>query len=144
MEPPRIVASQPSRRQAGSSPFGASLDPLNLILTALAQGAAKAATDVVPDAYKSLRGLLTQRFAGKPTAELVLQEHAADPATYEAPLRKQLEQAALADDPQVLDLARELLERLGPPPAPTFEIGRGAKGIIGQTVIGATIVGDLL
>ena len=60
-----------------------------------------------------------------------------------APRRKQLEQAALADDPEVLALARELLERLGPPPAPAIEIGRGAKGIIGQTVIGATIVGDL-
>jgi hypothetical protein len=119
------------------------LDPLTLILTALAQGAAKAATEVVPDAYKSLRGLLKQRFAGKPTAELVLQEHAADPATYEAPLRKQLELAALADDPEVLALARELLERLGCPPGPTFEIGRNGKGIIGQTVIGATIVGDL-
>jgi hypothetical protein len=119
------------------------MDPLTLILMALAQGAAKAATDVVPDAYKSLRDLLKQRLAGKPTAELVLQEHAADPATYEAPLRKQLEQAALADDPEVLALARELLERLGTPSAPTIEIGRGAKGIIGQTVSGATIVGDL-
>jgi hypothetical protein len=119
------------------------IDPLTLILTALAQGAAKAATDVVPDAYKSLRELLKQRFAGKPTGELVLQEHAADPATYEAPLRKQLEQAALADDPEVLALARELLERLGPPSGPTVEIGRNGKGIIGQNVIGATIVGDL-
>ena len=68
------------------------MDPLTLILTALAQGAAKAATDVVPDVYKSLRDLLKQRLAGKPTAELVLQEHAADPSTYEAPLRKQLQQ----------------------------------------------------
>jgi hypothetical protein len=108
-----------------------------------AQGAAKAATDVVPDAYTSLRDLLKQRLAGKPTAELVLQEHAADPATYEAPLRKQLEQAALADDPEVLALARELLERLGPPSGPTVEIGRNGIGIIGQNVIGATIVGDL-
>ena len=42
------------------------------------------------------------------------------------------------------DAAPELLqERLGPPPAPTIEIGRSAKGIIGQTVSGATIVGDL-
>ena len=119
------------------------MDPLTLILTALAQGAAKAATEVVPDAYKSLRELLKQRFAGKPTGELVLQEHAADPSTYEAPLRKQLEQAALADDPEVLALARDLLERLGTPPAPTFEIGRNGIGIIGQNVIGATIVGDL-
>lgn len=116
------------------------MDPITLIVTALVQGAAKAATDVVPDAYKGLRDLLRKRFAGKPAAEMVLEEHASDPQTYEAPLRKQLEQAALAQDPEVLALARQLLEQLG---APSIEIGRGSKGIIGQTVSNATIVGDI-
>ncbi|MFN6338611.1 MAG: hypothetical protein ACK41W_07795 [Cyanobacteriota bacterium] len=91
------------------------MDPITLIITALVQGAAK----------------------------IVFQEHASDPQTYEAPLRKQLEQAALAEDPQVLALARQLLEQLGAPAAPAIEIGRGAKGIIGQTVTNATIVGDI-
>jgi hypothetical protein len=37
-----------------------------------------------------------------------------------------------------------LLEQLGAPAAsPAIEIGRGAKGIIGQTVSNATIVGDI-
>ena len=107
------------------------------------QGAAKAATDVVPDAYKGLRELLRKRFAGKPAAELVLEEHASDPQTYEAPLRKQLEQAALAEDAEVLTMARQLLAQLGAPAAPAIDIGRGAKGIIGQTVTNATIVGDI-
>jgi hypothetical protein len=120
------------------------LDPITLIVTALAQGAAKAATDVVPDAYKGFRELLRKRFVGKPAAEMVLEEHASDPQTYEAPLRKQLEQAALAEDSEVLALALQLLEQLGAPTAaPAIEIGRGAKGIIGQTVSKATIVGDL-
>ena len=120
------------------------MDPISLIVMALAQGAAKAATDVVPDAYRGLRELLQNRFAGKPSAEMVLQEHAGDPDTYEAPLRKQLQEAELADDPQVLALARTLLEQLGTGDvSPTLEIGRGSKGIIGQTVSGATIVGDI-
>jgi hypothetical protein len=119
------------------------LDPITLIVTALVQGAAKAATDVVPDAYKGLRELLRKRFAGKPAAELVLEEHASDPQTYEAPLRKQLEQAALAEDAEVLTMARQLLAQLGAPAAPAIEIGRGARGIIGQTVTNATIVGDI-
>jgi hypothetical protein len=107
------------------------MDPISLIVTALVQGAAKAATDVVPDAYKGLRELLRKRFAGKPAAELVLEEHAADPQTYEA-------------DPEVLALARQLLEQLGAPAgSPAIEIGRGAKGIIGHTVSNATIVGDI-
>ena len=119
------------------------MDPITLIVTALVQGAAKAATDVVPDAYKGLRELLRKRFAGKPAAELVLEEHASDPQTYEAPLRKQLEQAALAEDAEVLTMARQLLAQLGAPAAPAIDIGRGAKGIIGQTVTNATIVGDI-
>ncbi len=120
------------------------MDPITLIVTALVQGAAKAAIDVVPDAYKGLRVLLSKRFVGKPAAEMVLQEHATDPQTYEAPLRKQLEQAALADDPEVLALSRQLLEQLGAPAAASaIEIGRGAKGIIGQTVSNAAIVGDI-
>ncbi len=43
----------------------------------------------------------------------------------------------------MLALARQLLEQLGAPAAPAIEIGRGAKGIIGQTVTNATIVGDI-
>jgi hypothetical protein len=119
------------------------MDPITLIIMALVQGAAKAATDVVPDAYKGLLELLRKRFAGKPAAEMVLEEHASDPQSYEAPLRKQLEQAALVEDPEVLALAQQLLEQLGSPVAPAIEIGRGAKGIIGQTVTNATIVGDI-
>ena len=50
----------------------------------------------------------------------------------------------MAEDSEVLALALQLLEQLGAPTAaPAIEIGRGAKGIIGQTVSKATIVGDL-
>ena len=62
------------------------MDEITLIMTALVQGAAKAATDVVPDAYKALRDLLRKRFADKPAAAIVLEKHASDPQTYEAPL----------------------------------------------------------
>jgi hypothetical protein len=122
------------------------MDPTTLILTALAQGTAKAATDVVPDAYKALRDLLKKRFAGKPAAEMVLQEHAVDPVTYEAPMRKQLELAVLSKDPEVLALARQLLEQVATTTTTAtrvIEIGRGARGIIGQNISGATIVGDI-
>jgi hypothetical protein len=118
-------------------------DNTALILSALAQGAARAALDVVPDAYAGLRELLRKRLAGQPTAELVLHEHAKDPAPHAAALAHQLKIAALVDDPEVLALTHELLVQLGSTLSPTIEIGRGAKGIIGQTVSGATIVGDI-
>ena len=73
----------------------------------------------------------------------LLRDHACDPASHGAALAHQLQLASLADDPEVLALAHALLRELGAPPAPTIEIGRGAKGIIGQTVSGATIVGDI-
>lgn len=119
------------------------MDPITLIVTALVQGAAKAATDEVPDPYEDLQELLRRRFAGKPAAEMVLNEHASDTQTYEALLRVVLEEAGLADDPKVLGLARQLLKQLGvPDAAPGIKIGQGASGIIGQTGINATIVGD--
>ncbi|MCS5694378.1 hypothetical protein NZK33_20710 [Cyanobium sp. FGCU-6] len=120
------------------------MDEITLIMTALVQGAAKAAADVVPDAYEALRDLLRKRFADKPAAEIVLEKHASDPQTYEAPLRKQLEQTALAVDFEVLTIARQLLEQLETPvAAPGIEIGRGAKGIIGREVNNATFVGEI-
>ena len=66
------------------------MDPITLIVTALVQGAAKAATDLVPDAHKGLREVLQKRFAGKPDAEMVLREHAADPETYQGRLKVSL------------------------------------------------------
>jgi hypothetical protein len=120
------------------------MDPITLIVTALVQGAAKAGTDVVLDAYRGLQDLLRIRFAEKPATAMVLEEHAPDPQTNEAPLRKQLEQAALALDLEVLTLARQLLEQLETPvAAPGIEIGRGAKGIIGREVFNATFVGEI-
>lgn len=119
------------------------VDPVTLILTALTQGAVKAAGDVAPDAYKALRKLLQTRFAGQPAAEVVLQEHANDPATYELPLRKSLEECGIDQDQQVLALARQLLDELGKKATPSVEIGRNAKGIIGQNVSNATIIGDV-
>jgi hypothetical protein len=64
--------------------------PIILIGTALTQGITKA-TDVAPDAYKGIRMLLRKCFAGKPAAEMVLEDNASGPQTYKAPLRKPLE-----------------------------------------------------
>ena len=74
------------------------MDPVTLIVTALAAGAASALTDeasaAVKDAYARLKALVNKRFATRPKAELVLAEHQAAPQTWEAPLAAELSAAA--------------------------------------------------
>ena len=121
------------------------MDPITLILTALVAGTAKAAGDAVPDAYKGLKALIQKKIAGKPAAEMVLAEHEKDPETYAAPLKKNLVEAGVDQDEEIIKAAKELLEQLKPQEAApgSINIGQGAKGIIGQTVTGATITGNI-
>jgi len=120
------------------------MDPMTIILTALVAGTAKAAGDAVPDAYKGLKALIQKKIAGKPVAESMLDEHEKDPETYAAPLKKNLVEAGVDKDTEILKAAEKLLEQLKPEAAAgTINIGQGAKGIIGQTVTGATITGNI-
>jgi hypothetical protein len=121
------------------------MDPVTIILTALVAGAAKAAGDTVPDAYQGLKALVQKKFSGKPAAEMVLEEHEKDPETYGAPLKKNLVEAGIDKDEEILKAAEELLKQLDPQAAAagSITIGQGAKGIIGQTVTGATITGNI-
>lgn len=89
------------------------MDPVTLIMTALAAGAASALQDgaaqAVKDAYARLRGLVRERFAGCPKGELVLAEHEAAPQTWEAPLAAELSAAGAAGDASLLAAAQALL-----------------------------------
>lgn len=121
------------------------MEPMTIILTALVAGAAKAAGDAAPDAYKGLKALIQKKFAGKPVAEAMLEEHEKDPETYAAPLKKNLVEAGVDQDAEILKAAQVLLEQLKPEATVpgTINIGQGAKGIIGQTVTDATITGNI-
>jgi hypothetical protein len=73
------------------------MDPITLIVTALAAGAAlgvkDAASTAVKDGYNGLKALVKKRFAGRPDAELVLARYETAPDTWQAPLTAELEQA---------------------------------------------------
>jgi hypothetical protein len=92
------------------------VDPVTLVVTALASAAGKglgeAATSAVKDAYRGLRGLVVARFAGQPSAELVLAEHEKDPDTWRAPLVQQLSACGLVDG-ELVEAAQALLALLG-------------------------------
>lgn len=96
------------------------MEPITLILTALATGASAGALDTLKDdvkdkaktTYAKLHGLVKQRFRGNASAELVLSEHHADPETYAAPLAKKLTEAEAGDDAELVATARTLMELL--------------------------------
>jgi hypothetical protein len=89
------------------------MDPVTLIVTALAAGAASALQDgtaqAVKDAYARLTVLAKRRFAGRPKAELVLAEHEAAPRTWQAPLAAELSAAGADDDPDLAAAAQDLM-----------------------------------
>jgi hypothetical protein len=94
------------------------MEPITLILTALAAGASAGPLDALKDdvkdkakaAYTRLHGLVSHRFQGHPSAEIVLSEYQADPETYSAPLAKKLSEAGAGDDAELVALAKALME----------------------------------
>ena len=89
------------------------MDPVALIVTALAAGAASALQDgtsaAVKDAYARLKALVTRRFAGRAKAELVLAEHQAAPQMWEKPLAAELSAAGSEGDADLVAAAQALM-----------------------------------
>jgi len=89
------------------------MDPVTLIVTALAAGAASALQDgtaqAVKDGYARLKALAKKRFMGRPKGELVLAEHEAAPQTWEAPLAAELSAAGADGDSDLVAAAQALM-----------------------------------
>ena len=112
------------------------MDPITLIVTALAAGAALGAQDtvssMVKDAYVGLKVLVRRRLGGRPGAELVLVKHEQAPETWQAPLMAELAETGADSDRDLvaaaqalLDLIREAEGRTGKYTADV----RGAQGV---------------
>ncbi|HUZ39247.1 MAG TPA: hypothetical protein VMV17_23235 [Streptosporangiaceae bacterium] len=75
------------------------MDPVTLIVTALAAGSAsglaETASAAVKDAYASLKALVTKRFAGRPAGGTLLAKHADAPRLWAAQLAAELAAAVL-------------------------------------------------
>ena len=89
------------------------MDPVTLIVMALAAGAALGLKDTasaaVKDAYAGLRALVKRRFAGRSKGELVLTEHEAAPKTWEKPLAAELAAAGADRDGELVAAAQALM-----------------------------------
>ena len=94
------------------------MEPITLIVTALASGASSGVIEGLAGtvkenakaAFAKLLELTLRRFKGNTSAEVILSEYQNDPATYEAPLAKKLAGAGAADDIELLAAAKALME----------------------------------
>ena len=112
------------------------MDPITLIVTALAAGAALGVTDTassaVMDAYAGLKALVGKRFAGRPDAELVLTKYEKAPETWQAPLMAELAEAEAARDRDLVAAAETLMslvDRAGARAGKYTVDVRGAQGV---------------
>ena len=89
------------------------MDPVTLIVLALAAGAASGLKDVasstVTDAYSSLKALIKKKLTGHADGELALARYEGAPQTWEAVLRAELITAGAATDGDVIAAAQELM-----------------------------------
>jgi hypothetical protein len=89
------------------------MDPITLIVTALATGSALGVTDsvssAVKDAYAGLKALVKKRLAGQPGAEVVLARHEEAPNTWRQPLLEELARAGADQDRDLAQAAQVLM-----------------------------------
>ncbi len=89
------------------------MDPVTVIVTALASGAGSgvkdAASSAVKDAYNGLKALASRVLAGRKKGELVLAEHEQAPEVWAKPLAEELRAAGAAGNADLLAAAQLLL-----------------------------------
>lgn len=89
------------------------MDPVTLIVTALAAGAAlglkDTASSAVKDAYDSLKALVKRRLGGRRDGELILAKHEEVPETWGGPLAAELTAAGADNDADLVTAARTLM-----------------------------------
>lgn len=94
------------------------MDPVSIIMAALAAGAAAGATEVatqaIKDAYQGLKALVLKRLEGKPAAETALVEYMQDAETWEKPLQKLLVEAGADKEQEIVEAAQKVLQLVQP------------------------------
>lgn len=92
------------------------MDPITLIVTALAAGAALGAQDtasaMIKDSYAGLKALVRKRLGGGTSAELVVAKHEEAPDAWQTPLMAELAQAGADRDRALIAAAKALLDQM--------------------------------
>lgn len=116
------------------------MDPVSVLLAALAAGATAATKDTasqaVKDAYTGLKMLIQKRFADKPKAEMALAEYEKDTDTWEKPLQQSLVEAGVDQDAVIVRQAQQVLQQINPQQASqgkyNVQIGTSNGPVIGD------------
>ena len=98
--------------------MGERMEPVTLILTALAAGASAGTLDALKDdvkekvkaAYAKLHGLVKKRVSGRPHGELALAEYESAQNKREGLLTAELAEAGAAQDDDLVAAAKALME----------------------------------
>ena len=136
------------------------MEPVTMITTAIvaalsagaAAGVKDAATKAVADGYTALKSAIAKRFGEKSAVANAVEQLEAKPDSQgrQLTLGEEVEAAGVDDAPELLEVARTLLETLEAQPGGEQHIHQVAKGIgiaqvVGSgtaTVSGVTVKGD--
>lgn len=112
------------------------MDPVSLVLNALAAGAAQgvagSVSDAITSAYTKLKQLVNAKLSGNKSAEVALSEYPTDPETWQAPLSKALTTSGVSADHLVIEAAQRLMALLDPTGTEQgkYQVDlRGAQGV---------------
>lgn len=94
------------------------MDPITLILTALAAGATASIKDTsgqaIKDSYNGLKALIQRKFRDQPKAQTVFVDYQDDPETYEKPLKKALMEAQVDQEKDIIEAAQKVMTLVQP------------------------------
>lgn len=92
------------------------MDPITLILAAVAAGAAVIAKEAVSaatkDAYNALKARIRHKFEDKPNAEIALIGYEQNPKEWETPFRDALIEVTAQQDEEIIKAAQKVMSHV--------------------------------
>ena len=89
------------------------MEPLSLIIAALAAGATAGiqgvAGDAIKEAYQGLKELIQRKFVGNRKAEMTLEEYEKRPEVWEEPMKTAIQETGIDKDQEIVQRAQKLL-----------------------------------